>query len=133
MEGYLLDTNICIHYFKGKYNLINKIREIGPENCYISEITLAELMYGAANSADIKRHKEEVDGLLEWLTVLPIRPVLWTFANNKSLLRRTGQPIDDFDLLIGTTAAYYDMIMVTENVKHLNHVPNLTIENWIEK
>ena len=36
---YLLDTNICIYLFKGKYNLIEKIKDIGIENCAISEIT----------------------------------------------------------------------------------------------
>lgn len=40
MKGYLLDTNICIYLFKGKYNLMDKILEVGMENCYISEITL---------------------------------------------------------------------------------------------
>jgi len=40
---YLLDTNICIHFFRGKFNLYDKFQEIGIENCAISEITLAEL------------------------------------------------------------------------------------------
>lgn len=34
MKGYLLDTNICIYLFKGKYNLMDKILEVGMENCY---------------------------------------------------------------------------------------------------
>lgn len=44
---YLLDTNICIHFFRGKYELIDHFNEIGIENCAISEITLAELVFGA--------------------------------------------------------------------------------------
>ncbi len=47
---YLLDTNICIHYFKGQFGLQEKIKNIGFNNFAISEITLAELIYGAEKS-----------------------------------------------------------------------------------
>jgi tRNA(fMet)-specific endonuclease VapC len=47
---YLLDSNICIYFFRGKYNLINKLNEVGLENCCISEITLAELVFVAEKS-----------------------------------------------------------------------------------
>ena len=49
---YLLDTNICIYYMKGLYNLDDKLSGIGINNCFISEITLAELKYGVANSKE---------------------------------------------------------------------------------
>lgn len=44
---YLLDSNICIHFLRGKYNIIEKLNEVGIDNCAISEITLAELVFGA--------------------------------------------------------------------------------------
>ena len=47
---YLLDTNICIHFLRGRFNLKEKFKAIGVENFAISEITLAELMFGAENS-----------------------------------------------------------------------------------
>lgn len=47
---YLLDTNICIYYLKGLYNLKDKINNVGNESCYISEITVAELKFGVENS-----------------------------------------------------------------------------------
>lgn len=47
---YLLDTNICIYLFKGKFNIDKKIEKVGIQNCAISEITYAELIYGAENS-----------------------------------------------------------------------------------
>lgn len=42
---YLLDTNICIHYFKGQFELKDKIEQIGFRKFAISEITLAELIF----------------------------------------------------------------------------------------
>ena len=47
---YLLDTNICIHLFKGQDDLENKIDAVGIRFCYLSEITIAELLYGIENS-----------------------------------------------------------------------------------
>lgn len=43
---YLIDTNICVHFFRGKFNLYEKFIETGIETCAISEITLAELVLG---------------------------------------------------------------------------------------
>lgn len=41
--------------------------------------------------------------------------------------------IDDFDLLIGATAICKNMTLVTENVRHLSHIPDINIENWINR
>ncbi len=49
MKKYLLDTNICIYFLKGQFNLHKKIEEIGEENCLLSEITIAELKFGVEN------------------------------------------------------------------------------------
>lgn len=34
---YLLDTNICIYFLKGRYGLVDKIDGIGFENLFISK------------------------------------------------------------------------------------------------
>jgi tRNA(fMet)-specific endonuclease VapC len=47
---YLLDTNICIFFLRGKMPLEKIIREKAIENCFISELTVFELKYGAQNS-----------------------------------------------------------------------------------
>lgn len=51
---YLLDTNICVFFLRGKLNLDELIRKKGTENCFISELTVFELKYGAENSENKK-------------------------------------------------------------------------------
>lgn len=46
-------------------------------------------------------------------------------------LEKQEMRIDDFDLLIGTTAVANNLTIVTDNVKHLARIPNAQIENWI--
>jgi tRNA(fMet)-specific endonuclease VapC len=48
----------------------------------------------------------------------------------KARLRKAGQPIDDFDLLIGATAIAYGLILVTNNVDHLQRIKAIIIEDW---
>lgn len=133
MKKYLLDTNICIFYMKGKYELNVSARKAGFQNCYISEITVAELLYGAAFSQDKEGNLAEVNEFVSKFEILPIRPVLETFAESKAILRKQGPLIDDFDLLIGSTAVNNKMIMVSENVKHLSRIPHIKVENWIKR
>ena len=132
MKRYLLDTNICIYLFKKRHHILERMNQVGWENCYISEITLAELYYGASNSGQKEMKMKEIHLLEEYLTILPIRPTIEKYGDYKSVLRKQGLLIDDFDLLIGCTAAHNKLIMVTENIKHLSRIPNISIENWIQ-
>lgn len=130
MNQYLLDTNICIYYIKGLYALKAKFKEIGPENCFISEITLAELKFGVAKSTAIEKNRQALEHFLSGVQILPIFPALDLYASEKALLQKSGKIIDDFDLLIGTTAVAFDLIMVTNNTKHFNRIHNIKLEDW---
>lgn len=132
-KKYLLDTNICIFLLKKQFDVAKHIEEVGNENCFISDITLAELYYGASKSGHKQQKMIGVKYVEELFTSLPIRDVIETFADAKTALNAKGTLIDDFDLLIGTTAVAYDLIMVTENVKHLSRIPGIKIENWIKR
>lgn len=133
MKQYLLDTNICIFYMRGKYNLVDKIRSVGASNCFISSITVAELLYGAACSNNPILEKKKISTLISCFNVIPIDDSLEIYAEAKAYLKSMGNLIDDFDILIGSTAIANDMIAVTENVKHLCKIPGIKIENWINR
>jgi len=133
MAKYLLDTNICIYLFKGKYNLDKQFKKVGLKNCCISEITLAELKYGAECSNKAAENMEMINDFAKELTVIPIYNSLDLYAKEKSKLRKAGNLIDDFDILIGVTAIANNLILVTENEKHLSRISKIKIENWIKR
>lgn len=107
--------------------------EIGIDNCHISMITYAELYYGAINSTSVEKNLLQLKHFAEGIDIIPIDDAIPMFAKEKSRLRKAGTPVDDFDLLIGTTAKVYRMTLVTENLKHLNRIEGLQIENWIKR
>ena len=136
MEKYLLDTNICIFLLRGIYNIVKKIDNVGLENCFISEITVAELKYGAelGNRQGLRHRQQDLDKFISSIHVLPITGALDLFASEKARLRFTGTPAEDnFDLLIGCSAIVHSMIMVTENIKDFKNFSGIRIENWIER
>jgi tRNA(fMet)-specific endonuclease VapC len=131
---YLLDTNICAFFFRDKFNVPQTLLKKGVENCSISEITVLELRYGAENSANPQKQHNLVDIFLQQIHVIPITSAISVYANEKVRLKKAGIPMnDEFDLLIGATAIANNMILVTDNEKHLNRLSNMKIENWINR
>ena len=132
MAKYLLDTNICIYFLRGREQIAIKINEIGVENCYISEMTVAELLYGVEYSSQNKEaNRRLVENFINDAQVLSVSDAIPLYAKEKALLRKTGTLIDDMDIFIGATAIANNMILVTDNEKHLKRLSNIDIENWV--
>ena len=130
MKKYLLDTNICIYFLKGLYDLHEKIESAGIENCFVSEITIAELKYGVENSRHTAKNRETLEKFQNKFTILPIFTALDIYAKEKARLRKKGKLIDDFDLLIGATAITHNLILATRNVSDFDRLDEIMIEDW---
>jgi len=132
MAKYLLDTDISIFYLRGKYRINTKLKEIiRYNNCFISEITLAELKYGAELSERVEENIRSVNEFASQIGILPIFNSLDLYAKEKARLKRNGSLIDDFDLLIGCSSIKNNMVLVTNNEKHFERIENIEIENWL--
>ena len=105
---YLLDTNICIELLKGNRTVRAHVEKAGPRNCCISEITVAELYYGAYKGERSFEKKQDIRFLLELFDLLPIAPSLAVYGEIK-------------------TAGH---CLVTNNTKHLSRIPGLKLEDW---
>jgi len=130
MKKYLLDTNICIYHIKGLFDLDKKIANAGIENCYLSEINIAELKYGVECSEHKEKNRKKIEEFLKLFQIVPISSCLDIYAKEKARLKSKGHLIDDFDLLIGCSAIANGLILVTRNEKHFNRLASLKIENW---
>ena len=95
------------------FELNKKFDEVDSDNCFISEITLAELKFGVENSAKPEANRKALEDFLSEVSVLPIFHSLDRYAKEKSRLRKAGTPVDDFDLLIGVTSVTHGLKMVT--------------------
>ncbi|MDQ1090555.1 PIN domain-containing protein [Siphonobacter sp. SORGH_AS_1065] len=135
MSKYLLDTNICIHFIKGEYDLKSKIQQVGFQSCYISEITIAELLYGVEKSTperkdtNLKRVQELRAAFSE--QTVSIQDCLEEYARQKALLIKIGRRVEDLGIVIGASSIVKRMVLVTRNTKDFIHMDGIKLENWI--
>jgi len=129
---YLLDTNICVYFLRQNTKIVEKLASIASDDLAISCFNLAELLYGAHNSDFVGKNLARVRYIENTIEVLPFdRKAIENFAVLKADLRKQGRLIDDFDMLIAAVALSNKMILVTNNQRHFERIPNLTIENWL--
>lgn len=115
---------------KGKFDLKDKFEGLTVNDCFISEITLAELKFGVENSERPEKNRKALENFLTGVQVLPIFSSLDLYAQEKARLRKVGTPIDDFDLLIGVTSITNNLIMVTNNTTHFKRIEGIILEDW---
>lgn len=133
MSGYILDTNTCIYWLKGMEEIRRKIEQVGTDNLRMTVITLAELRYGAYNSQKVEENLKNIDNFLRKVRVLFLNEdAANKFGKIKVDLRRAGQIIDDFDILIAAITLSNDDTLVTNNIEHFKRIEGLKCENWLE-
>lgn len=132
---YLLDTNICIHLFRGRFSVAESIQKCGWDNCCISEITKAELLLGEeiALRRGLNVPIGAVRRFISSIEVIPISDGIEIFAREKARLISSGEQIEDFDLLIASTAIANNSILVSENLKHMGRIQGIRLQNWVER
>lgn len=129
VRQYLLDTNVLIDMFKGNERVQERIFRAEFHNCYVSEITLAELYVGAFKGGRPKQ-LQEIGFVRKRFHILPVTDAVEQYARLRVHLERKGASIDDFDLLIAASAQSVGLVLVTHNLKHFERIPDLRIEDW---
>ena len=128
---FLLDTDMCVYWLRGRTAVRDRIAAVGPQALSISIITLAELRYGAASSAQPDANHLAIDSFTSAISILGVdAAIVRSFGDIKAALRRAGMLLEDFDLIIAATARTYNLTLVTSNTTHLSRVPGIRLENW---
>ena len=123
MNMVLCDTNILIELYRENHAIINTIRQIGQDNIAVSDVTCAELLYGARNKAELKTFRKDLDTL----TVLPILQEISTMAvaliEKYCLSHKLALP----DALIAATSIYHQLFLYTLNIKDFTFIPEVKL------
>ena len=130
MAKYLLDTCVCISMFRNEGNVRDNLLKFGTQNCFISEITIAELYFDLAKAGNKKRKLNDIYEVQKLFRVLPAFTSYREYGEIRHSLEHTGLRVDQFDLLIGATALHHKMTLVTSNEKHFERIKGIEITNW---
>lgn len=129
---YMLDTNIIIYAIKHKPTVVfEQLKAHLSDGLCISAITLAELEHGVQKSAYPMKNAAALLRLLSIIDVLPFDDqAAVEYGNICAYLQKQGTPIGTMDMLIAGHARAQGLILVTNNVREFQRVPELKIENW---
>ena len=129
--AYLIDTDIIIFALRKDKSVLIKFEENKNIPISISMITYAELIFGAKRSQNEQQNMIKVRHIRELYPIEDLNEgVMEVFADIKAKMFNNGIRIEDMDLLIAATAIYNDLTLVTNNVKHIEKIPYLKLENW---
>lgn len=129
--AYLIDTDIIIYSLKGNKDVQKWM--IANQNIpkSISVISYGELTYGARKSKNPEKNIATVTRISELFPIIEInKGIIEIYGEIKARLKNSGNRVDDMDLMIGATALYMNMSLVTNNKKHFIKVKDLILEDW---
>ena len=129
---YMIDTDACIAMIKNRPEAMrSRLSSLSLEEVGISSIVAAELWFGVAHSQKKKQNEAALKDFLDYVTFLNWPCEASTlYGKIRTGLQRQGTPIGAMDLLIASHALFLDAVLVTNNTKEFERVPNLKIENW---
>jgi tRNA(fMet)-specific endonuclease VapC len=89
---------------------------------------LTPLSSPASSSLNPQAHLQTFRQFLAPFPLLDLNePIMERFAEIRAYLRRRGELISDFDILIGATAVFYDLTVLTYNIRHFKRIPDLKL------
>ncbi len=125
---YLLDADWAIQALAGKTVAVHTLTELAPAGIAMSWITVGEIYEGAFGFPDPQPYLTTFREFIQPLRKLDLDDAIMEhFAEVRADLRRRGQLIPDFDLLIAATALRHDLTVLTYNLRHFSRIPNLKL------
>ena len=131
---YLLDTNVCIVYLKGKSaNVRQRFDLLQRNNIAVCSVVKAELFYGSMRSNNSKKLLQTQKLFVEKFVSLPFDDrCIAIYGKIRARLAKAGTPIGSNDLLIASIALSHNLILVTHNIREFSRVEELKLEDWEE-
>jgi len=128
--NYALDTNIISFLWRQDPFVQAHLKAVDPALVAVPAIVLAELHHGRFNNPE-RAPKLEIliADLRSAYAVLPFDAgaAEW-FGRLKVRLR--GNPIDERDLLLASTALAHGYGLVTNNTRHFQWIEELVLHDW---
>jgi tRNA(fMet)-specific endonuclease VapC len=111
---------------------LQRLAEYDNDTVAISTITLAELEFGVANSADPDRNRTALYLFASAFVQLPFTTVdAYHYGLIRAYLSKKGSVIGPYDMQIAAQALCRGMTMVTHNTREFERVPGLEVVDWV--
>lgn len=128
---YVVDTDVAIEHLRGNIRVAQVLEQLLGRTVFLSWASVAELYDGAFATSNPEAQIAAIHQAFGTIEVLvPDDAVAIQFGELRVYLRRRGQLIEDFDLLIAATALSYDLTLITFNRRHFERIPDLRLYSF---
>jgi tRNA(fMet)-specific endonuclease VapC len=125
---FLLDTDWILQSLGDRQPALDTLDQLAGSRIFVSYITVGEIYEPAFNSVNPQAHLVNFRQFLSSYHILTLSdPIMERFAELRAYLRRRGQLISDFDLLIGATALHHELTLLTFNRRDFERIPDLKL------
>ncbi len=128
-----LDTDVLVAILRQKREAVEFLNSLGRDEALSTTIVSAcELFEGTYYANNPEKSMNDVTDLLGRLNVLHTSASsALGFGKIASSLKLSGNPLEDFDILIAAIALDHgENAIVTRNVKHFGRIPGLKVVRW---
>jgi predicted nucleic acid-binding protein len=135
MNGYALDANTISFLLRKDRRVQNKVYQEanGGKGVIIPAIAYYEVKRGLIDHHATRKIKD-FERLCNMIGIDKIDDrTLDKAAEIYAALKKAGQLIEDADILIAASCIVHNYTLVTDNIKHLERIDGLQIENWLEQ
>ena len=128
---YMFDTDIISFFMRDNpKNIRSMVAKHAQDKFCISVITLAELLFGLkrnySKQLDLWLHE-----ILDKFEVIAFDDTSASiYAEIRASLEKSGEPLDNMDLLIAATALKANAVLLSHNTRHFNKIKTLKVEDW---
>ena len=128
----LIDTDILSMYLRGNEKVKSKFEEYLAHyfTINISILSYYEILSGLKH----KNANKQLESFLELCEIVSIVPITKESCNKSAdiyaSLKKSGQIIDDVDILIAGICLEEKFVLVTNNTKHFERIEDIKTVNW---
>ena len=128
----MLDTHVCIYAIKHRPpEVLAALRLHAADGLRVSAITVAELIFGAAQSGS-GRNLTALAHFLEPLEIADFdHSAAATFGRLRAALESVGTPIGPLDTQFAAHALALDVTLASNNLREFSRVPGLKLDNGV--
>ena len=120
----VVDADVMIEVLRKNPAVAAYLRnDIGALNIVLSAVTVAEIQQGATN----KENLQQINKFLKQYIVLPIEHQISAIFSSLVQKYVLSHDTDIGDTFVAATALHHQLPLLTMNLKHYKHIPNLQL------
>ena len=132
----VIDSSVIVGWERRDLDPVDVVRFVENEPTFIASVTVSELLVGVYRANTEERRTRRAFFVESVIAVFPVAEFALDeariYARLSVDLASVGRQVSSHDLMIAATALARSCDVLTDNLRHFNHIPGLIVRqpNW---